>query len=80
MPVGVRRWLAGDLAPGVVLLVATAVALTWANSPLLERDHEEDTMTRLTGTALRLTVFIGESDIWHHKPMFSGMVHRAHDA
>lgn len=37
-------------------------------------------MTRLTGTALRLTVFIGESDIWHHKPMFSEIVHRAHDA
>jgi NhaA family Na+:H+ antiporter len=32
----VRRWLAGDLAPGVVLLVATAVALLWANSPLAD--------------------------------------------
>jgi NhaA family Na+:H+ antiporter len=28
------RWLSGDLAPGVVLLVATTVALVWANSPL----------------------------------------------
>jgi NhaA family Na+:H+ antiporter len=34
MPARLRRWLAGDLAPGVVLLAATAVALVWANSPL----------------------------------------------
>lgn len=28
----VRRWLTSDMAPGVVLLAATAVALSWANS------------------------------------------------
>src|SRR5262249_14366035 len=44
------------------------------------RDHQEATMTRLTGTALRLTVFIGESDTWHHKPLFTEIVHRAHHA
>ncbi|KOV97710.1 hypothetical protein ADK65_24750 [Streptomyces sp. NRRL B-1140] len=37
-------------------------------------------MTRLTGRALRLTVFIGESDTWHHKPLYSEIVHRAHAA
>jgi PII-like signaling protein len=37
-------------------------------------------MTRLTGTALRLTIFIGENDTWHHKPLFSEIVHRAHAA
>jgi PII-like signaling protein len=37
-------------------------------------------MTRLTGTALRLTIFIGENDTWHHKPLFSEIVHRAHSA
>jgi PII-like signaling protein len=37
-------------------------------------------MTRLTGPALRLTVFIGESDSWHHKPLFTEIVHRAHQA
>jgi PII-like signaling protein len=37
-------------------------------------------MTRLTGTALRLTLFIGENDTWHHKPLFSEVVHRAHRA
>jgi PII-like signaling protein len=37
-------------------------------------------MTRLTGTALRLTVFIGEGDTWHHKPLFTEIVHRAHRA
>lgn len=37
-------------------------------------------MTRLTGRALRVTVFIGENDTWHHKPLYSEIVHRAHKA
>ncbi|POX46491.1 hypothetical protein C3489_31850 [Streptomyces sp. Ru71] len=37
-------------------------------------------MTRLTGRALRLTVFIGETDTWHHKPLYAEIVHRAHAA
>ncbi|MFF3335192.1 DUF190 domain-containing protein [Streptomyces sp. NPDC002888] len=37
-------------------------------------------MTRLTGSALRVTVFVGENDIWHHKPLYSEIVHRAHAA
>ncbi|MFF8727178.1 DUF190 domain-containing protein [Streptomyces sp. NPDC015171] len=37
-------------------------------------------MTRLTGGALRVTIFIGESDSWHHKPLYSEIVHRAHKA
>ncbi|MGK4582296.1 DUF190 domain-containing protein [Kitasatospora sp. HPMI-4] len=37
-------------------------------------------MTRLTGGALRLTVFVGESDGWHHRPLYSEIVHRAHAA
>lgn len=37
-------------------------------------------MTRLTGTALRLTVFVGESDTWHRKPLSTEIVHRAHRA
>lgn len=37
-------------------------------------------MTRLTGTALRVTVFVGEADIWHHKPVYSEIVHRARKA
>ncbi|KUJ70507.1 hypothetical protein ACZ90_03705 [Streptomyces albus subsp. albus] len=36
-------------------------------------------MTR-TGRALRLTIFVGEMDTWHHKPLFSEIVHRAHAA
>lgn len=35
---------------------------------------------KLTGSALRLTVFVGESDLWHHKPVCSEIVHRAHAA
>ena len=30
--------------------------------------------------ALRLTIFVGESDTWHHKPLYSEIVHRAHQA
>ncbi|MGW0080945.1 DUF190 domain-containing protein [Streptomyces sp. NPDC003393] len=37
-------------------------------------------MTRLTGSALRVTVLIGENDTWHHKPLYSEIVHRAHAA
>jgi PII-like signaling protein len=37
-------------------------------------------MTRLTGGALRLTVFVGENDTWHRKPLYSEIVHRAHVA
>ncbi|MFF1720898.1 DUF190 domain-containing protein [Streptomyces sviceus] len=37
-------------------------------------------MTRLTGNALRLTVYIGENDTWHHKPLYAEIVHRAHAA
>ncbi|MFG2968276.1 DUF190 domain-containing protein [Streptomyces sp. NPDC048288] len=37
-------------------------------------------MTRLTGRALRLTVHIGEDDSWHHKPLYTEIVHRAHRA
>ncbi len=35
---------------------------------------------RLTGSALRLTVFIGENDTWHHRPVYTEIVHRAHQA
>ena len=35
---------------------------------------------RLTGSSLRVTVFIGESDTWGHRPLYSEIVHRAHAA
>ncbi|GLX50691.1 UPF0166 protein [Streptomyces hygroscopicus subsp. hygroscopicus] len=37
-------------------------------------------MTSLTGRALRLTVYIGEDDTWHRRPLYSEIVHRAHAA
>jgi PII-like signaling protein len=40
----------------------------------------EAAMTRLTGSALRVTIFIGENDTWHHKPLYTEIVHRAHAA
>jgi uncharacterized protein len=35
---------------------------------------------RLEGSALRLTVYVGESDHVHHRPLYSEIVHRAHAA
>jgi len=35
---------------------------------------------RLEGRALRLTILIGEDDVWHHKPLYHEIVHRAHAA
>jgi PII-like signaling protein len=35
---------------------------------------------RLSGPALRMTVLLGESDRWHHKPVYTEIVHRAQRA
>ncbi len=34
----------------------------------------------LQGRAVRLTIMVGESDQWHHRPVFSEIVHRAQAA
>jgi PII-like signaling protein len=36
--------------------------------------------TGLRGPATRLTVYVGESDTWHHRPLYTELVHRAHAA
>ncbi len=35
---------------------------------------------KLQGPAMRLTVFVGDTDQWHHRPVFTEIVHRAHAA
>lgn len=35
---------------------------------------------KLEGRALRLTVYVGENDQAHHRPLYSEIVHRAHRA
>jgi len=35
---------------------------------------------RLTGRALRVTIFVEDNDTWHHKPLYNEIVHRAHAA
>jgi PII-like signaling protein len=35
---------------------------------------------KLHGPATRLTVFVGENDQWHHRPVYTEIVHRAHRA
>jgi uncharacterized protein len=37
-------------------------------------------VVKLSGRALRLSVFIGEGDIWHHRSLYAEIVHRAHKA
>lgn len=34
----------------------------------------------MSGPALRLTVLVGENDRWHHRPLYSEIVHRARAA
>lgn len=35
---------------------------------------------RLAGRALRLTIFVDVDDVWHHRPLYHEIVHRAHAA
>lgn len=37
-------------------------------------------MTDLKGLATRLTILVEESQQWHHRPLYTEIVHRAHDA
>lgn len=37
-------------------------------------------MTTISGPALRLTAIVGEGQQWHHHPVFTEIVHRAHAA
>jgi uncharacterized protein len=34
----------------------------------------------LHGTAKRVTIFVGESDRHHHRPVYAEIIHRAHEA
>ncbi|MCX9193587.1 hypothetical protein C3Y87_19795 [Carbonactinospora thermoautotrophica] len=35
---------------------------------------------KLQGSVRRLTIFVGETDRWRHKPLYTEIVHRAHRA
>lgn len=54
-------------------------------SPLIRHHREEPAPDRpprepLSGPALRMTVYLGESDQYHHHPAYTELVHRAHRA
>lgn len=36
------------------------------------------TAVQLHAPAERLTTFVGDGDTWHHRPLFTEIVHRAH--
>ena len=42
--------------------------------------HQEGGQVKTAGRAVRLSIFVGETDIWHHRPIYSEIVHRAHAA
>ncbi len=44
------------------------------------RDRGNTKTTKLSSTALRLTIFVDEDDVWHHRPLYTEIVHRAHKA
>jgi PII-like signaling protein len=33
-----------------------------------------------TGRAMRLTIYLGEDDLWHHKPLYHEVIRRARDS
>jgi hypothetical protein len=35
---------------------------------------------KLAGAALWLTIFVDDTDTWHHRPLYTEIVHRAHKA
>jgi PII-like signaling protein len=41
---------------------------------------QEDHPVKSTGRAVRLSIFVGDGDVWHHKPLYNEIVHRAHKA
>jgi uncharacterized protein len=48
--------------------------------PLGDPFPREVSGVKIEGPALRLTVYVGESDRWHHRPLYTEIVHRAHRA
>ena len=64
----------------LTLLAALAAvwAAAWPDPPRRWRGGSDDRLDRTA--ALRLTVLIGESDLWHHRPLYAEIVHRAHPA
>ncbi|MFJ7280572.1 DUF190 domain-containing protein [Kitasatospora sp. NPDC098663] len=53
-------------------------------SPLIHRHHDDEPPREprapLNGPMLRMTVYLGETDQYHHHPIFTEIVHRAHRA
>jgi len=45
---------------------------------MTDATNESAGPVHLVGQARRLTVYVGESDQWHHKPLYAEIVLRAH--
>jgi uncharacterized protein len=71
LPRGLSRWLRHDLVDRVRAGVDLPVVHISAPAGMPER---------LTARAVRLTVYVGESDRHGHHPLYTEIVHRARDA
>lgn len=71
LPAGLSRWLHHDLVDRV--REATDV-------PVLHITAPAGLPARLTSRAVRLTIYVGESDQHGHHPLYTEIVHRARDA
>jgi PII-like signaling protein len=71
LPVGLSRWLHHDLVDRV--RAATDVPVVHLTAPA-------GMPSRLTSRAVRLTIYVGESDRHGQHPLYTEIVHRARDA
>jgi PII-like signaling protein len=46
--------------------------------PATTRHIEEHALRLESGPAMRLTIFVKADDRWHHRPLYTEIVHRAH--
>ncbi len=71
LPGGLSNWLPRGLLDHIAALV---------DVPVLHLTAPAGAPDRMTTTAVRLTIYVGESDRVHGRPLYTEIVHRARDA
>ena len=80
-PVLAASYLVGTLAAAMLAVVAGRRRRPHpAGSASMVDPPPEGVAMTLHGAARRLTVHIGEDDSWNHRPLYTEIVHRAHEA
>src|SRR4051812_45780053 len=70
-------YLAGTL---IAALSAVYAGITLTRMATQASSPTQGGSMKIEGPAVRLTVFVGEDDTWHRKPLYTEIVHRAHAA